>query len=56
LIVQLKKEAIEAYKRVSATDEFKELERLRERTLHDEASALHYIDSYQAKCYHHSEN
>jgi hypothetical protein len=34
------KEAIEAYRHVSATDEFKEIERLRSRARHNEASAL----------------
>ena len=33
-------EAIGAYRRVSATDEFKEIERLRSRARHNEASAL----------------
>ncbi len=33
-------EAIGAYRHVSATDEFKEIERLRSRTRHNEASAL----------------
>ena len=34
------KQAIGAYRRVTATDEFKELERLRSRARHNEASAL----------------
>ena len=33
-------QAIKAYRSVTATDEFKELERLRSRTRHNEASAL----------------
>ena len=33
-------QAIEAYRNVTATDEFKELERLRSRARHNEASAL----------------
>ena len=33
-------QAIGAYRHVSATDEFKELERIRSRARHDEASAL----------------
>jgi predicted transposase/invertase (TIGR01784 family) len=33
-------QAVEAYRHVSASDEFKELERLRERARHNEASAL----------------
>ena len=33
-------QAIKAYRHVSATDEFKELERLRSRARHNEASAL----------------
>jgi hypothetical protein len=33
-------EAIGAYRHVSATDEFKEIERLRSRARHNEASAL----------------
>jgi predicted transposase/invertase (TIGR01784 family) len=33
-------EAIKAYRRIVTTDEFKELERLRDRALHDEATAL----------------
>jgi predicted transposase/invertase (TIGR01784 family) len=38
--VPIMKQAIDAYRQVSATDEFKELERLRSRTRHNEASAL----------------
>lgn len=34
------KQAIGAYRHVTATDEFKELERLRSRARHNEASAL----------------
>jgi flagellar biosynthesis/type III secretory pathway protein FliH len=34
------REAISAYKKITGSEEFKELERLRERALHDEASAL----------------
>ena len=34
------KQAIKAYREVTATDEFRELERLRSRARHDEASAL----------------
>jgi hypothetical protein len=33
-------QAIEAYRRVSVSDEFRELERMRERARHNEASAL----------------
>jgi flagellar biosynthesis/type III secretory pathway protein FliH len=35
-------EVIGAYRQVTATDEFKELERLRERARHNEASALRH--------------
>jgi hypothetical protein len=38
--VQVMEEPIEAYRHVSATDEFKEIERLRSRARHNEASAL----------------
>jgi len=38
--VHVMSEAVKAYRHVSATDEFKELERLRERARHNEASAL----------------
>ncbi|MDR1000874.1 MAG: hypothetical protein LBL96_08775 [Clostridiales bacterium] len=34
------KEAVAAYKSVTVSSEFRELERLRERTRHNEASAL----------------
>ena len=34
------KQAVGAYRHVSATDEFKEIERLRSRARHNEASAL----------------
>ena len=40
LEVQLMNQVIGAYRHVSATNEFKELERLRSRALHNEASAL----------------
>ncbi len=40
LEVSVMNEAIGAYRHVSATDEFKEIERLRSRTRHNEASAL----------------
>ena len=40
LEVPIMKQAIGAYRHVSATDEFKEIERLRSRTRHNEASAL----------------
>jgi hypothetical protein len=33
-------QAVEAYRHVSATEEFRELERLREKTRRNEASAL----------------
>jgi predicted transposase/invertase (TIGR01784 family) len=33
-------QAVEAYRHVSATEEFRQLERLREKTMHNEASAL----------------
>ena len=33
-------QAIEAYRHITATDEFKEIERLRSRARHNEASAL----------------
>jgi hypothetical protein len=36
------KEAIEAYKSIVASNEFKEIERLRSKARHDEASALEY--------------
>jgi hypothetical protein len=35
-------EAIGAYRQLTATDEFKELERLRERARHNEAAALRH--------------
>ena len=35
-------QAIEAYRQVTATDEFKELERLRDKALHNEAAALRH--------------
>ena len=38
--VPIMKKAVGAYRHVSATDEFKEIERLRSRARHDEASAL----------------
>jgi hypothetical protein len=40
--VPVMKQAIEAYRRVTTTDEFKEIERLRSRARHNEASALGY--------------
>jgi hypothetical protein len=40
LEVSVMNEAIGAYRHVSATDEFKEIERLRSRARHNEASAL----------------
>jgi predicted transposase/invertase (TIGR01784 family) len=40
--VPIMEEAIGAYKQLTATDEFKELERLREKARHDEASALRH--------------
>ncbi len=42
LEVSVMNEAIGAYRHVSATDEFKEIERIRSRTRHNEASALHH--------------
>ncbi len=38
--VPIMEEAIKAYRHVTATDEFKEIERLRSRTRHNEASAI----------------
>jgi predicted transposase/invertase (TIGR01784 family) len=40
--VSVMSEVIEAYRQVTATDEFKEMERLRSRARHNEASALHH--------------
>lgn len=40
--VQVMKDAILAYRHVSASDKFKELERMRSRARHNEASALRY--------------
>ena len=40
LEVPTMKQAIGAYRKVTATDEFKEIERLRSRARHNEASAL----------------
>jgi predicted transposase/invertase (TIGR01784 family) len=40
LEVQVMKQAIGAYRHVSATEEFKEIERMRSRARHNEASAL----------------
>ena len=42
LEVSVMNEAIEAYRHVAATDEFKEIERLRYRARHNEASALRH--------------
>ena len=36
------KEAIDAYRNITASDEFKEIERLRSKARHNEASALEY--------------
>jgi len=41
-------QAIGAYRQVSATDEFKEIERLRERARHNEASALRHAATQAA--------
>lgn len=41
LEVPIMQQAIEAYRHVKATDEFKELERLRSKARHDEAQALY---------------
>ncbi len=41
-MLRLQNEAIEAYRHVAATDEFKEIERLRSRARHNEASALRH--------------
>ena len=49
LEVPVMKEAIVAYRHVSATDEFKELERLRSRAHHNEASALGHARSEERK-------
>ena len=40
--VTVMKQAIEAYRHITATDEFKELERLRSRARHNEAAALRH--------------
>ena len=43
------KQAIGAYRQVTATDEFKEIERLRSRARHNEASALGNAERRGAK-------
>jgi hypothetical protein len=48
LEVSVMKEAIGAYRHVAATDEFKEIERLRSRARHNEASALHHAAEVEA--------
>jgi hypothetical protein len=45
LEVSVMREAIGAYRHVAATDEFKEIERLRSRARHNEASALRHARS-----------
>ena len=40
LCLPVMEKAIEAYREVTATDEFREIERLRSRARHNEASAL----------------
>ena len=45
LEVPVMKEAIGAYRQVSATGEFREIERLRSRARHNEASALYHARS-----------
>jgi predicted transposase/invertase (TIGR01784 family) len=47
--VPVMSQAIEAYRHVSATDAFKEIERLRSRTRHNEASALGYAERQGAE-------
>ena len=47
--VSVMKQAIEAYREVTATDEFRELERLRFRAHHDEASALGHARREESK-------
>ncbi len=49
LEVSVMNEAIGAYRHVSATDEFKEIERIRSRTRHNEASALHHAEQIGEK-------
>jgi predicted transposase/invertase (TIGR01784 family) len=44
--VPIMQQAIEAYRQVTATDEFKEIERLRSRARHNEASALRYATEH----------
>ena len=41
--VPVMEKAIEAYRHITQTDEFKEIERLRSRARHNEASALHHV-------------
>jgi predicted transposase/invertase (TIGR01784 family) len=48
LEVSVMREAIGAYRHVSATDEFKEIERLRSRARHNEASALRHAAEVEA--------
>jgi predicted transposase/invertase (TIGR01784 family) len=47
--VSVMKEAIEAYRQVTATSEFRELERLRERARHNEAAALRHARQEERK-------
>ncbi len=49
LEVSVMNEAIGAYRHVSATDEFKEIERIRARTRHNEASALYHAAEVERK-------
>ena len=39
------KEAINAYRSITATSEFREMERLRSKARHDEAQALHHAEA-----------
>ena len=49
LEVPIMEQAIKAYRHITATDEFKELERLRERARHNEASALRHAAEVAAE-------
>ncbi len=49
LEVSIMQEAIGAYRHVAATDEFKEIERLRSRARHNEAAALRHAEQIGAE-------
>ena len=44
LEVPIMKEAVNAYRKVSASDEYKELERMKSKSRHNEASALYHAE------------